>query len=150
MQFKTLSGPPTAGFWTLWHSSPCILAPESVNPNDHSRTGVLIFHVGLIAQFYDYDNVLQIATRQLIQWTWISGQLTVVLASFNHHVISHLFNLNTHTHARTEMWFVVWVLSTSSPSAQHIQAGCLPSPWVAWLPHCHNNSSNCWESHDLH
>lgn len=62
----------------------------------------------------------------------------------------YLIRTHTHTHTHTEMWFVVWVLSTSSPSVQHIHAGCLPLPWVAWLPHCHNSSSNCWESHDLH
>lgn len=87
-----------------------ILYPQCCsNPNPRRTTAVLIFHVGLITQFYDNDNVLQIATRQLIQWTWISGQLAVVLESFNHHVISHLFNLNTHTHTHTQMWFVVWV-----------------------------------------
>lgn len=111
-----------------------ILYPQCCsNPNPHRTTAVLIFHAGLITQFYDNDNVLQIATRQLIQWTWISGQLAVVLESFNHHVISHLFNLNTHTHThKCDLWFefspqVLRLLST------HIQCVCLHLGLPSWL-----------------
>lgn len=118
-----------------------ILYPQCrSNPNPHRTTAVPIFHVGLITQFYDNDNVLQIATRQLIQWTWISGQLAVVLESFNHHVISHLFDLNTHTHRththKCDLWFefspqVLRLLGT------HTQCVCLH----LGLPSCHDNSS---------
>lgn len=50
------------------HTSRSLSGPRAaLAPARTVLTGLFSFHVGLIAQLYDYDNILQIATRQLIQ-----------------------------------------------------------------------------------
>lgn len=158
---KTSPGPPSAGFWStfLFYTISSLWPQGCANPSPRRATVVLIFHVGLITQFYDYGNVLQIATRQLIQGTWIPGQLAVVLESFNHHVISHLFKPNTraHTHTHTNVICGLSFVCKFSVCSEHpcsvsaFPLGC-PAPSLPRQPrpHCHDNSGYCWESHDLH
>lgn len=149
IQFKTLSGPSTAGFsapdipFPVHHQLP-LWSQSCAIPTPHRTTAVPIFHVSLITQFYDYDNVLQIATRQLIQWTWISGQLAVVLESFNHHVISHLFNTDTHAHTNV-ICGLSFVHKFSICSAHKCNVSAFTLGCLAATQPCF-----CWGSHDLH
>lgn len=78
-----------------------------------------------------------------MQWVQISGQLAVVLESFNQHVISHLNNLHTYTNVICGLSYVL-VLSTSSPSVQHFHT--LLSAWVPWQPYYDDKSLGgcCW------
>lgn len=94
----------------------------------HTTQGsrIIFFMWVWVTQFYDYDNVTQFATKQLIQWTGVLGPV-----GSRRHKCDFV------------VWVSCWFLSTISPSAQHFHTDCL---WLQrGLPGSFTAMTRLWE-----
>lgn len=133
IQFKTLCGPPTAGFWSIWHGSPCTpsahsLAPELLNPNLTVQLKSLFFMSAWLHNF-----MIMIMFYKLPPGSQYNehGSPASWQLSLSHLITTsdliYLIRTHTRTHTRTlkcDLWFefcpqVLHLFSTS------MQAVCL-------------------------